>query len=277
MHSHGWGGSAHDRPDGAFRHFLDAGYGVLSFDQRGFGASGGHAYVENPDVEGHDVRKLVQPGQPPRLGAAGRPGRPAAGRHRRQLRRRLPVPRRVRGAAPPRQAGLRRARPRDHLVRPRARASRPRRSSAPPGRSAPSAASAPSDALPPNVYAALVEGAATGTWPDGSVPGRGEHEGVLQEERPEVARRPRPPPRHPGALRPGHHRLALPAPAGARELEALDHPARPPAQHLRRLQRRPRAAGGLRRRASTSPPTRAASSSRAARSSTCRSGSSTSS
>jgi hypothetical protein len=34
-----------------------------------------------------------------------------------------------------------------------------------------SAASVPFDALPPNVYAALVEGAATGTWPDGSLPG----------------------------------------------------------------------------------------------------------
>jgi ABC-2 type transport system ATP-binding protein len=29
----------------------------------------------------------------------------------------------------------------------------------------------PTDALPPRVYKALVEGAATGTWPDGSVPG----------------------------------------------------------------------------------------------------------
>ena len=43
----------------AFNKFLDAGYGVISFDQRGFGESGGHAYVENPDVEGHDVRRLV--------------------------------------------------------------------------------------------------------------------------------------------------------------------------------------------------------------------------
>ena len=34
-----------------------------------------------------------------------------------------------------------------------------------------SAASLPTDALPPRVYKALVEGTATGTWPDGSVPG----------------------------------------------------------------------------------------------------------
>src|SRR5690606_34375137 len=40
--------------------YLDAGYGVLSFDQRGFGESGGKAHVENPEVEGHDVRRLVK-------------------------------------------------------------------------------------------------------------------------------------------------------------------------------------------------------------------------
>src|SRR5919112_6494815 len=59
MHSHGWGGSRERTPD-AFRELLDHGYGVLSFDQRGFGASGGQAHVENPDYEGHDVRRLVR-------------------------------------------------------------------------------------------------------------------------------------------------------------------------------------------------------------------------
>ena len=34
-----------------------------------------------------------------------------------------------------------------------------------------SAAATASDSLPPNVYKALVEGTATGTWPDGSIPG----------------------------------------------------------------------------------------------------------
>ena len=47
MHSHGWGGSRTTDP-AAFEKWLDAGYGVLSFDQRGFGESGGHAHVENP-------------------------------------------------------------------------------------------------------------------------------------------------------------------------------------------------------------------------------------
>ena len=58
FHSHGWGGSR-TKSAASFQKFTDAGYGVLSFDQRGFGASGGQAYVENPDVEGHDVRALV--------------------------------------------------------------------------------------------------------------------------------------------------------------------------------------------------------------------------
>jgi ABC-2 type transport system ATP-binding protein len=59
MHSHGWGGSRATQPD-SFQELLDHGYGVLSFDQRGFGASGGQAHVENPAYEGKDVRKLVQ-------------------------------------------------------------------------------------------------------------------------------------------------------------------------------------------------------------------------
>src|SRR5690349_22440070 len=81
MHSHGWGGSRSTSASD-FTKFLDAGYGVLSFDQRGFGESGGTAYVENPTVEGRDVTRLVRlvarlrwvrqdaPGDP-RLGAIG--------------------------------------------------------------------------------------------------------------------------------------------------------------------------------------------------------------
>jgi pimeloyl-ACP methyl ester carboxylesterase len=58
LHSHGWGGSR--TTDGtAFKAFLDAGYGVLSFDQRGFGESGGKARIENPAYEGQDVARLV--------------------------------------------------------------------------------------------------------------------------------------------------------------------------------------------------------------------------
>ncbi|SDI23189.1 X-Pro dipeptidyl-peptidase (S15 family) [Actinokineospora alba] len=58
FHSHGWGGSRATAPEG-FADFLGAGFGVLSFDQRGFGESGGVAQLENPDLEGQDVQRLV--------------------------------------------------------------------------------------------------------------------------------------------------------------------------------------------------------------------------
>jgi pimeloyl-ACP methyl ester carboxylesterase len=81
LHSHGWGGSRTTTP-ASFKAFLDAGYGVLSFDQRGFGESGGKARIENPAYEGKDVARLVDlisrldwvlqdgPGDP-RLGSIG--------------------------------------------------------------------------------------------------------------------------------------------------------------------------------------------------------------
>ncbi len=58
FHSHGWGGSRTKDP-AVFKPYLDAGYGVLSFDQRSFGESTGVAHVMNPDLEGRDVIKLV--------------------------------------------------------------------------------------------------------------------------------------------------------------------------------------------------------------------------
>lgn len=58
LHSHGWGGSRTTDP-AAFAYLTDAGLGVLSFDQRGFGESGGQAQIENPDIEGQDVQKIV--------------------------------------------------------------------------------------------------------------------------------------------------------------------------------------------------------------------------
>src|SRR3954451_19890054 len=84
FHSHGWGGSRTTDPtSGEVKPYLDADYGVLSFDQRGFGQSNGSkAYVENPDIEGRDVEKLVDlvahldwvtqdgPGDP-RIGSVG--------------------------------------------------------------------------------------------------------------------------------------------------------------------------------------------------------------
>ena len=58
LHSHGWAGSR-SRSAGSFTPWLDKGFGILSFDQRGFGESGGKAHVENPDLEGQDVKKVV--------------------------------------------------------------------------------------------------------------------------------------------------------------------------------------------------------------------------
>jgi ABC-2 type transport system ATP-binding protein len=58
FHGHGWGGSRSVDP-ADFADFLADGFGVLSFDQRGFGDSGGKAQLVNPDIEGQDVQRLV--------------------------------------------------------------------------------------------------------------------------------------------------------------------------------------------------------------------------
>jgi hypothetical protein len=58
LHSHGWGGSRTTDP-ASFENWMKAGFGVLSFDQRGWGESGGKAHIENPDFEGKDVQGLV--------------------------------------------------------------------------------------------------------------------------------------------------------------------------------------------------------------------------
>jgi pimeloyl-ACP methyl ester carboxylesterase len=81
LEGHGWGGSRTTDP-AAFERYLSAGYGVISFDQRGFGDSGGKAHTMDPAVEGVDVQRLVdlaarfdwvrkdRPGDP-RIGAIG--------------------------------------------------------------------------------------------------------------------------------------------------------------------------------------------------------------
>jgi ABC-2 type transport system ATP-binding protein len=63
LHSHGWGGS---RSTSGFTAWLDEGFGVLSFDQRGFGQSGRQggqfnatANVQDPDFEARDVVALI--------------------------------------------------------------------------------------------------------------------------------------------------------------------------------------------------------------------------
>jgi hypothetical protein len=58
VHSHGWGGSRADDCS-RFSAYLDAGFGVASVSQRGFGASGGKAHGMDPDVEGRDNVAVV--------------------------------------------------------------------------------------------------------------------------------------------------------------------------------------------------------------------------
>jgi ABC-2 type transport system ATP-binding protein len=168
MHSHGWGGSRTTDPE-AFRRWLKAGYGVLSFDQRGFGESGGHAHVENPRFEGIDNLRLIRlvarlpwvrkdgPGDP-RLGAIGGSyggGYQLLGAFKELQRRGKPV---YDALAPEiTWYDLKQSLAPQEVVRTT-------------WASALSAAAAPTDALQPKVYEALAEGAATGTWPDGSGP-----------------------------------------------------------------------------------------------------------
>lgn len=174
LHSHGWGGSRTTAATAAdtwvVRDLLKAGYGVLSFDQRGWGESGGHAHVESPRVEGHDVRRLVdlisrlrwvqQDGRrDPRLGAVG--GSYGGGYQFLAAFEEL----RTRG------------KPVLDALAPEITWHDLSQSLAPEGvvrtewALALSAASLPADALEPRVYKALAEGAATGRWPDGSIPG----------------------------------------------------------------------------------------------------------
>jgi len=169
MHSHGWGGSRTTDP-ASFQKWLNAGYGVLSFDQRGFGESGGQAHVENPAFEGRDVRNLVRlisslawvqqdgPGDP-RLGAIG--GSYGGGYQ-------------FLGAF---ESLRTQGKPVFDALAPEITWFDLTESIAPEGvvrtewALALSAAALPSDSLPPTVYKALVEGTATGEWPDGSIPG----------------------------------------------------------------------------------------------------------
>lgn len=65
MYSHGWGGSRStdlsetDSFTKTARKAWESGYFVLSFDQRGFGESGGQANVQDPDIEGRDIQALL--------------------------------------------------------------------------------------------------------------------------------------------------------------------------------------------------------------------------
>src|SRR5687768_12025698 len=82
LESHGWAGSRRTEADATVQPFLDAGYGVVSIDQRGHGDSGGEANVQDPDLEARDIQAVISevarlpwvqldgPGDP-RMGAIG--------------------------------------------------------------------------------------------------------------------------------------------------------------------------------------------------------------
>lgn len=57
--THGWAGQRVATPTGRVADLLDAGYGVLTWDSRGFGASGGEVQLNSPDYEGRDVSVLI--------------------------------------------------------------------------------------------------------------------------------------------------------------------------------------------------------------------------
>ena len=59
LHSHGWGGSRTTAVGGAVQAFLDAGFGVVSIDQRGHGDSGGQANVQDPTKETEDIKAVI--------------------------------------------------------------------------------------------------------------------------------------------------------------------------------------------------------------------------
>ena len=167
FHSHGWAGSRTKNP-AAFDKWLKAGFGVISFDQRGFGESGGKAHVENPAIEGRDVQALVarvarlswvrKDGKgDPRLGAIGGSyggGYQYVGAFRELMVKGKPV---FDALAPEiTWYDLNQSLAPQEVVR---------------TAWAVALSAAGADALPPEVLVALGQGAATGFWPRGEVPG----------------------------------------------------------------------------------------------------------
>ena len=57
--THGWGGSGQTSNDGDVKLLVDDGYAVLTWDQRGFGQSGGEANVDAQEFEVRDVQALI--------------------------------------------------------------------------------------------------------------------------------------------------------------------------------------------------------------------------
>jgi len=56
LHGHGFGGS---RSTEGFENYREAGFAVISIDQRGFGESTGTVRVMDPEFEGHDLIQIL--------------------------------------------------------------------------------------------------------------------------------------------------------------------------------------------------------------------------
>ncbi|WP_181641623.1 CocE/NonD family hydrolase, partial [Nocardioides massiliensis] len=168
LEGHGWAGKRQTSP-AAVKRWTDAGYGVVSIDQRGFGQSGGLSHVMHPAYEGKDLRRIVntiaryrwvQKDGPrdPRMGTIG--GSYGGGYQFLAAFELL----RARG------------KPVIDAMAPQITWHDLNRSLAPNGvvRTLWAAvlvgAGLPSNALPPHIYKGLVEGLATGTWPQGQLP-----------------------------------------------------------------------------------------------------------
>ncbi len=59
LHSHGWAGSRAKTIGGTVKELLQAGFGVVSIDQRGHGESGGQANVQDPTKETEDIKAVI--------------------------------------------------------------------------------------------------------------------------------------------------------------------------------------------------------------------------
>jgi ABC-2 type transport system ATP-binding protein len=59
MRTHGWGGTREKTATGFVQQLLDNGYGVITWDSRGFGESGGTVEIDSPDYEARDASALI--------------------------------------------------------------------------------------------------------------------------------------------------------------------------------------------------------------------------
>ncbi len=75
MRTHGWGGSRETTATGFVQQLLDNGYGVLTWDSRGFGESGGTVEIDCARLRGpRRLRADRRPAsRPPRRQEEGRP------------------------------------------------------------------------------------------------------------------------------------------------------------------------------------------------------------